>query len=200
MTSDQPGAARLYALLAGGLLSLLGVLGFFYDSSFATGIQLASDDLAGLLLVNGWRNVIYLATGIVALALAGSRPRWIALALGAFYLAFGIWGLNETKFGIGSLLDAIPLGDRDNALHMVLGILGLLAFAAVGGLREPMKAMAKVASRPRKPKPVTKAKVASRPRKPKPVTKAKDPKRVRPKAEGAPRRAPSAGRRSSADA
>ncbi len=129
-----PGPARLYALLAGSLLAVLGVLGFFYDAEFGTGVNLASDDLAGLLIVNGWRNVIYLATGILALAFAAHTPRRVAFGLGLFYLVFAIWGLAETDRDIGSLLDAIPLGDNDNGLHLALGVLGLGAALIDGPL------------------------------------------------------------------
>jgi hypothetical protein len=129
-----PGPARLVALLAGVGLSLLGVLGFFYDASFGTGSHLASDDLAGILDVNGWRNVVYLATGILALALAPRFPRLTALGLGAFYLTFGLWGLAETDRGIGSILDALPLGDRDNALHLIIGGTALIAALVDGPL------------------------------------------------------------------
>lgn len=129
-----PGPARLYALLAGAFLALLGVLGFFYDAEFGTGANLASDDLAGLLNVNGWRNLIYLISGLAALAFAARSARRVAFGLGIFYLVFAIWGLAETEHGIGSLLDAIPLGDNDNALHLALGVLGLGAALIDGPL------------------------------------------------------------------
>lgn len=145
--------SRLYGLLAAILLTLLGVLGFFYDSSFGTGSGLASDDLAGILLVNGWRNVVYLASGLLALVLAPRTPVATALALGAFYLAFGLWGLAETERGIGSILDALPLADRDNALHLVLGGLGLVAALLDGSLRRVRPRLPRrrgEASRPRR--------------------------------------------------
>lgn len=129
-----PGPARLYALAAGIGLALLGVLGFFYDATFGTGDKLTSDDLAGILNVNGWRNVVYVATGVLALAAAPRSPRLTALGLGAFYLVLGVWGLAETDRGIGSLLDTLPLGNADNALHLILGAAGLLA-ALAGGAR-----------------------------------------------------------------
>ena len=142
-----PGPARLYALLAGAFLAMLGVLGFFYDAHFGTGDGLSSDDLSGLLLINGWRNVIYLATGMLALAFAARSPRRTALGLGLFYLVFAIWGFDQTERDIGSLLNAIPLGDKDNGLHLALGIGGLLA-ALIDG---PLPAMPE-RLKPRKPK------------------------------------------------
>lgn len=122
--------ARLAVLLAGAGLSLLGVLGFFYDAGFGTGSELTNDDLAGILLVNGWRNAVYLVTGLAALALASSAPRAVALALACFYTAFAIWGFAATDHGVGWILDALPLGDRDNVLHLVIGIAALLAVVA----------------------------------------------------------------------
>ena len=71
---SEAGPARLFALGAGILLSLLGVLGFFYDAGFDTGKQLAADDVAGIIVVNGWRNVIYLLSGLLALGFAPRRP------------------------------------------------------------------------------------------------------------------------------
>lgn len=128
------GPARLYALLAGAFLAVLGVLGFFYDAGFGTGADLAGDDLAGLLIVNGWRNLIYLASGLLALAFAARSARRVALGLGLFYLVLAIWGLAETDHGTGSLLDAIPLGDNDNGLHLALAVLGLGAALIDGPL------------------------------------------------------------------
>jgi hypothetical protein len=78
----EPGAARLYALVAGALLALLGVLGFFYDAGFSTGTDLSADDVAGIIVVNGWRNVLYLLTGLLALGFAARRPRPTAAAVG----------------------------------------------------------------------------------------------------------------------
>ncbi len=128
------------------------MLGFFYDASFGTGDKLTSDDLAGILNVNGWRNVVYVATGIVALALGPRSPRATALGLGVFYLVFGLWGLAETERGIGSLFDTLPLGNADNALHLILGGLGLLAAldrrrAAGGPEAQAARAEAKAGTR-----------------------------------------------------
>ena len=174
-----PGPARLYALLAGAFLALLGVLGFFYDAEFGTGENLASDDLQGLLLVNGWRNVIYLATGAIALATAPRWPRKTALGLGLFYLVFAIWGFDQTERDIGSLLDAIPLGDKDNGLHLALGILGLGAALIDGPLPKLPERL-----RPRKPKNLKAPKLSPRKKKgtEKPERKLRDLPRPRPSA------------------
>ncbi len=141
----EPGPARLFALAAGALLALLGVLGFFYDAGFDTGTDLAADDIAGIIVVNGWRNVVYLVSGLAALGFAARRPRRTAAALGAFYLLFGIWGLLETEKDIGSILEILPLTNSDNIFHLTLGSLGMIAALADGPLPAPRK-------RSRKPK------------------------------------------------
>ncbi len=144
----EPGPARLFALVAGALLALLGVLGFFYDASFDTGTDLAADDVAGIIVVNGWRNVVYLVSGLLALGFAARRPRRTAAALGIFYLLFGVWGVLETDKDIGSILEVLPLTDNDNTFHLVLGGLGALA-ALVDG---PLPAPKQRARRPRVPR------------------------------------------------
>jgi hypothetical protein len=141
----EPGPARLFALSGGALLALLGVLGFFYDAGFDTGADLAADDVAGIIVVNGWRNVVYLVSGLAALGFAARRPRRTAAALGAFYLLFGIWGVLETDKDIGSILEILPLTDSDNIFHLVLGGLGVIAALVDGPLPAPKK-------RSRKPK------------------------------------------------
>jgi len=117
-------------------------------------------------------------TGLLALALAGRAPRPTAFALGGFYLALAIWGLIETERGIGSILDILPLGDRDNVFHLVLGILGLSA-GLVDGPRPKVKLpkqarKRKPKSRRAKPKPISKVEPSAKP-KPQPPSKPKRP-------------------------
>ena len=177
------GPARLYALAAGGFLALLGVLGFFFDAGFETGKQLAADDVAGIIVVNGWRNVLYLITGLLALGFAARRPRPTAAVLGGFYLLLGLWGVAETNHDIGDILEALPLTDEDNILHLAIGALGVVAALADGPLP--------------KPKPRTRAK----PRRPEPgKAKAEKAASARGRSTGEGRRPRRAGPRSSADA
>jgi hypothetical protein len=133
-SDPEPGPARLYALCAGAFLALLGVLGFFFDAGFATGRDLAADDVAGIIVVNGWRNVVYLVSGLLALGFAARSPRRVAAALALFYLVYGVWGLAVTDHDIGSILELLPLTDEDNALHLALGALGAVAALADGPL------------------------------------------------------------------
>src|SRR5581483_8246985 len=87
--------AKVYATVVGAVLTILGLVGFFYSSSF--GSPGSVDEVFGILSVNGWHNVLHLATGLLGLAAAGYFARTYALALGLAYLVVAIWG-----FAIGS--------------------------------------------------------------------------------------------------
>jgi hypothetical protein len=130
MTQATP--ARLYATLVGGALVVAGILGFFYSSSFATGnaVGRESDEVLGILTVNGWHNLVHIASGLVGLAAAGYAARTYSLAFGLIYLIVAIWGFIVTDDGLGSLFSTIPVDTQDNFLHLILGLTGLAAGAA----------------------------------------------------------------------
>ena len=118
--------ARLYATLVGGTLLIAGIVGFFYSASFDSPGNV--DDAFGILAVNGWHNVVHLATGLLGLAAAGYAAREYALGLGLVYLVVAIWG-----FIIGSgdsILSIVPVNTEDNILHLILGLTGLAAGTA----------------------------------------------------------------------
>jgi hypothetical protein len=127
--------ARLYATLIGGTLVIDGIIGFFYNSDF-TSNKAVHDDVFGILSVNGWHNVVHIATGALGLLAAGYAARTYALGLGAVYIVVAIWG-----FIIGSgdsILSIVPVNTPDNFLHLILGVLGIaagLATPAVQGDR-----------------------------------------------------------------
>ena len=87
---EPPSPARLFATLVGAGLVIYGIIGFFFDSSFAR-----PDDLRGalgLLSVNGWANSFHVLTGAVGLLLAGFASRRYALWLTATYAAVAVFG------------------------------------------------------------------------------------------------------------
>ncbi len=117
---ESPSPARLYATVAGALLLVLGIVGFFYDASFSS-----LDDLQpalGALEVNAWFNLLYVLTGAVGVLVAGVASRQYSLLVGLLYTAIGILGLGTQWF------------------HLVIGLLGLTAVAGT-----PLKAGAKPA-------------------------------------------------------
>ena len=127
---DASSPARLYALLVGGVLTIAGMIGFFYDSSFDTGSALTADAVFGILDVNGWLNVVHIVTGLLGLAAVGYAARTCALVLGVVYVVVAIWGFAETTNGFGVILDFLPVNTEDNIFHLVLGLTGLAAGAA----------------------------------------------------------------------
>jgi len=139
--------ARLYATLVGGALVIAGILGFFYSSGFSTGkaVGRESEEVLGLLAVNGWHNLIHIATGLLGLAAAAYAARTYALALGLAYTIIAIWGFLATDNGFGTLLSTVPVNTEDNFLHLILGLTGLAAGAAT-----PKPASAKKRERARR--------------------------------------------------
>ena len=118
--------AKLYATLVGAVLTIVGIIGFFYSGSFGSPGEV--DEVFGILAVNGWHNVFHLVTGLLGLAAAGYAARQYALGLGLVYLVVAIWG-----FIIGSgdsILGIVPVNTGDNILHLLVGLAGLAAGAA----------------------------------------------------------------------
>lgn len=122
--------ARLYASVAGALLVVTGVLGFFYSASFGSPGNV--DDLFGAFPVNGWLNLLHIATGALGLLVAGAASRQYSLAMGVLYTALAIWGWSLG--GSDAILGFLPAASGDEALHLALGLLGLAA--AAGTARE----------------------------------------------------------------
>ena len=135
MQTESP--ARLYALLFGAVLLAAGIIGFFYESEF-TDDESVRDSVFGILEVNGWHNLVHVATGalgLLAFASGVNAARADALGLGAVYVAVAIWG-----FIVGdgdSILSIVPVNTEDNVLHLVIGLTGLAAGAASGGRAAP---------------------------------------------------------------
>jgi hypothetical protein len=120
---DAPGPARLYASLVGATLVVLGIVGFFYSSSFGSPGEV--DNVFGVFAVNGWANVLHILTGALGLFVAGYASRWYSLWLGAFYVALALWG-----FALGpgdAILGLLPVDTGIDLLRLVLGALGVAA-------------------------------------------------------------------------
>jgi hypothetical protein len=136
VTGTTRSPAQLYALIFGAVLTLAGIIGFFYNSEF-TSNKHVRDAVFGILDVNGWHNVVHVLTGIVGLAAAASysSARGYALGLGVVYLVVAIWG-----FIIGdgdSILSIIPVNTEDNILHLLIGVTGIAAGMATPAVADP---------------------------------------------------------------
>ena len=60
--------ARVFCLVVGATLVLVGVLGFIAESAFDTGSGVDGETFI-IFEVNGWHNVIHIASGLFLLAL-----------------------------------------------------------------------------------------------------------------------------------
>ncbi len=126
---EAPSPARLFAAVAGALLLVLGVVGFFYDASF--GALDAYQEALGAVDVNGWLNLFYIAVGSLGVLVAGVSSRTYSLSVGARFVALAIFGWGP------------------EALNLAVGLLGLAA--AAGTPRA--KGATTAAKKPRKLKP-----------------------------------------------
>jgi Domain of unknown function (DUF4383) len=131
---EEASPARLYCLLVGAVLVIAGIIGFFYEASFATGDSIRSDDVFGVLSVNGWHNLVHIAIGALLLIAAGSAARGAALFVGILYIVLCVLGFIATSnSGIGflaendTLIKLVPVNNEDNVLHLILGITGVIA-------------------------------------------------------------------------
>jgi hypothetical protein len=118
---------------------LVGLLGFLAESKFDTSSGGDPGALDGekfiFFEVNGWHNVVHIASGVFLLALMRRHDtaRLAALSFGVIYGIVTIIGLIDGK----DVLGLFPVNPADNILHIVLT---LAAFAA--GLA-PLRARAR---------------------------------------------------------
>jgi hypothetical protein len=116
--------AQLFCLVVGATLVLVGIVGFFAESAFDTGSGVQGSDLI-IFEVNGWHNVVHLASGLFLLALMGRHDtaRMAALAFGTIYAVVTVIGLVDGE----DVLGLFPVNPADNVLHILLTV---AAFAA----------------------------------------------------------------------
>jgi hypothetical protein len=122
--ADDRTLAQWFCYVVGAVLVLAGLLGFAADATFDTGDSLQGDTLLGLE-VNGWHNLVHLASGAFLLAMAPKRAtaRMGAIAFGLIYAVVTIVGMADGS----DILGLLPVNGADNVLHLVLAALGLVA-------------------------------------------------------------------------
>jgi hypothetical protein len=116
--------ARIFCLVVGATLVLVGLLGFIAESAFETGSGVQGDDLI-IFEVNGWHNLVHIASGLFLLAMMRRHDtaRLAALSFGAIYGVVTIIGLIDGN----DVLGLFPVNAADNVLHIILTV---AAFAA----------------------------------------------------------------------
>jgi predicted outer membrane repeat protein len=122
-TADRT-PAQIYSLAFGATLLLAGLLGFIANSSFDAGGGINGDDLV-IFEVNGWHNLVHIASGLLGLALwrSAAGARSFALGFGAVYGIVTIWGFVDGD----DVLNLIPVNTADNLLHLAISAAGILA-------------------------------------------------------------------------
>ena len=127
--------AQVYALVFGITLLVAGIAGFFADSTFGDlGAGVQGSDLI-VFEVNGWHNLVHIASGLLGLALMGTAAgaRLYALGFGVVYLLVTIWGFIDGN----DVLGLIPVNSADNWLHVAIAVTGILAGLASDPRRYP---------------------------------------------------------------
>jgi hypothetical protein len=152
MPADQPQLARVpaspaqkFAGVVGTVLVLAGLVGFAADAAFDTGGGIDGDLLFGLE-VNGWHNLVHIASGLLLLAGLGSnrRSRSLVRLFGVAYLVVTIVGLvdGRTVFGL------LPVNPADNVFHALLTLGALVAAARSKDRRDAIAQQRVVPSEP----------------------------------------------------
>ncbi len=116
--------AQVYAMALGGVLVLVGIVGFLVEPSFGVGDSAQRGTLI-LFDINGWHNVVHLLSGIVGLAMAGTaaKARLFSIGYGVVYVLVTILGFVVGDGGL--LLSIIPINTADNLLHLVIAVTGI---------------------------------------------------------------------------
>ena len=130
--------AQIYSLVFGATLLIAGIVGFFVNSDFNAGSNVQGDNLI-LFEVNAWHNIVHIASGLLGLALAGSRAgaRTFALGFGSVYLLVAFWGLIT---GDNILFGLAPVNGADNVLHLAIAGAGIAAGLLSSPDRQPSRA------------------------------------------------------------
>jgi hypothetical protein len=136
MSTTSP--ARLYALVVGVVLVAAGIIGFFYEPAFSSD-ESVRGAVFGILDVNGFHNVVHIATGLLGIlaARALASARTYCLLFGVVYLLVCIWGFIVGNDG--SILSIVPVNTEDNILHLLLAAGGFAAYAASASRAEAQR-------------------------------------------------------------
>ena len=119
--------AKSYAIVIGAVLTLVGILGFVRGQA---GMTMMGMSLQFSLI----HNLIHLVSGLAGLALGfasgGKNARVFAQIFGVVYTLVALLGFVNAP---GFVITMLNLNTGYNLIHLVVGLLGLLAgFAAPG--------------------------------------------------------------------
>ncbi len=132
---------RMFALVLGIVLTLIGVIGFFIPTENSTGVQA----LFGIFDVDVIHNLVHLLSGLIAIAAAfGGFSVTYNRVFGVIYTVIGLLGLIPALYfptygsDAGRFLGLMHLSIADHVLHLVIGIAAIaIGFYADRNLRKP---------------------------------------------------------------
>jgi hypothetical protein len=141
-------AVQAAALLVGGALVVVGILGFIpgittdYDKLEWAGHHSAAK-LFGLFAVSGLHNIVHVALGVLGFVMARSyaAARAYFLGGGLAYLALWVHGLVVDHDDTANFM---PVNGADNWLHFGLGAAMVLLGLTLAGQRDPTKRRTKI--------------------------------------------------------
>ena len=109
--------AKGYAVVVGAVLTLVGILGFVKGDTPFMGLEFTTT-----------HNAVHLITGLIGLVAGlsggGKGSRAFAQVFGVIYTLVAILGFASVP---ASLVTALHLNTPYNVIHLVVGLLGLLA-------------------------------------------------------------------------
>jgi hypothetical protein len=124
--------AQSTCLVLGLTLVAVGVLGFLFGgTNFDTGSNVQGRDFI-VFEVNGWHNLVHIATGALLL-LGAPKPATAVISLlifGGGYALVTVWGLIDGN----DVFNLVPINAADNVLHIALTALALFVAFSAGGL------------------------------------------------------------------
>jgi len=124
--------AQSFCLLGGLALIAAGILGFpFASGDFGTGEAVQGDDFI-VFEVNGWHNVVHIATGafLVLMSFKPASAAMGALVFGVLYVVVTVWGFIDGS----DLINVVPVDSPDNFLHLALAAAGIVVGLAAGAV------------------------------------------------------------------
>jgi len=140
---------RIFALVLGVVLTLIGIIGFFIPAENGTGVQA----LFGIFDVDTVHNIIHLLSGLIGIAAAFTgQSRTYNQVFGAIYTLLGILGLFSFLYFPGGayntdrglFLGLTHINAGDHILHLVIGIAALaVGFLFAGSATHPVPTAAR---------------------------------------------------------
>lgn len=120
--------AKKYVTILGIIFVVLGVLGFI-------GPLTPNGNLFGIFAVDTNHDLVYLASGIVALAAVAGGEEYARLYAKAFGVIYGLVTVLGFMVGSGDVLGFINVNQADTILHLAIAASALYVGFANGGTK-----------------------------------------------------------------